>query len=206
MFKRGLFKLGLTGGIGSGKSKVADILAEQGASIVDTDQIAHALTAANGPAMPAIGQAFGDSVIAPDGSLDRVRMRELAFSDAGHRRALERILHPMIGEAVQANAAAATGLYLVFVVPLLVESGRWRDRLDRVCVVDCDAETQIARVQARNGMTRERVQSILDVQAMREERLQAADDVIDNSGQTSMESLREQVLVMHHRWCNLAGC
>ena len=201
-----MFKLGLTGGIGSGKSQVAHILAEQGASIVDTDQIAHDLTAPNGSAMPAIRQAFGDAVIAPDESLDRVRMRELAFSDATHRRTLERILHPMIAQAVQSHALAATGLYVVFVVPLLVESGRWRDRLDRICVVDCDPETQIARVQARNGMTRERVQSILDVQAMREERLQAADDVIENTGQTSLDSLRDQVLVLHHRWCNLAGC
>lgn len=201
-----MFKLGLTGGIGSGKSKVADILASHGVSIVDTDAIAHSLTAAGGPAMPAIRQAFGDDVVTVDGALDRVRMRELAFGDADHRRRLERILHPMIAEAVQAQALTASGLYVVFVVPLLVESGRWRDRLDRICVVDCDEPTQIARVQARNGMTRDRVQSILSVQATREARLAAADDVIRNTGDTTLEALKIQVLVLHHRWCNLAGC
>lgn len=201
-----MFKLGLTGGIGSGKSKVAEILASHGASVVDTDEIAHSLTAAGGAAMPAIGQNFGPSVLTEDGALDRVRMRERVFADAEQRKRLERILHPMIAEAVQARAQAADGLYVVFVVPLLVESGRWRDRLDRLCVVDCDAPTQIARVQARNGMTPERVQSILDVQATREERLAAADDVIRNTGDTSLASLQEQVLVLHHRWCNLAGC
>ena len=140
------------GGIGSGKSRVADMLAEWGASVVDTDEIARALTAAGGSAMPAIEQAFGAEALAEDGSLDRAWMRERAFADVAVRQRLEAVLHPLIGDETERQADAARGCYLVFVVPLLVESlPRWRPRVDRICVVDCDPATQIARAVAQRA-------------------------------------------------------
>ena len=140
-----MFKVGLTGGIGSGKSKVADMLASWGASIVDTDVIAHELTAPGGAAIEPIRRAFGPDVIAENGALDRAIMRELAFESPEARRRLEAILHPMIRDETRLRGELASGCYVVFVVPLLVESGRWHKALDRICVVDCDPETQIAR-------------------------------------------------------------
>ena len=176
-------RVGLTGGIGSGKSTVCRLLGELGAWIVDTDAIAHRLTAPGGRAIPAIAAHFGPEVIADDGSMDRTRMRERVFADAAQRRALEAILHPMIGEGTRAEAAAApTGSIVVFDVPLLVESGRWRDQVDRIVVVDCAVETQITRVRQRNGWTADTVQRIIDQQATRAQRLAVADDVIVNDG------------------------
>ncbi len=194
------FRIGLTGGIGSGKSRVADRLAELGAALIDTDVIAHQLTAPQGAAIAPLRAAFGDAVIDARGALDRAAMRELAFSDATARARLEGILHPMISAAVAHEASIARGSYQVFVVPLLVESGRWRDRVERICVVDCDPATQIARVGVRSGLTPEAVQRILDVQATREARLAVADDVIVNDGLTSPEALRERVDAMHAQW------
>lgn len=199
------YRIGLTGGIGSGKSRVADRLAELGAALIDTDVIAHQLTAPGGAAMPALRAAFGDAIADAQGALDRAAMRELAFRDASARARLERILHPMIGAAVAREAETAVGCYQVFVVPLLVESGRWRDRVDRICVVDCDPATQIARVGIRSGLTPEAVQRILQVQASREARLAVADDVIVNDGQTSPDALRERVDAMHASWLALAA-
>lgn len=146
-----MFKLGLTGGIGSGKTYVANLLAGWGASVIDTDQIAHALTAPEGLAIAPIRETFGADLIGPDGALDRARMRELVFATPAKRTALEGILHPLIAQEVFVQAQAATGLYAVFVVPLLVESGRWRDRIDRLCVVDCEETTQIERVRRVRG-------------------------------------------------------
>lgn len=200
-----MFKLGLTGGIGSGKSKVADMLAELGATVIDTDAIAHELTAANGGAIAPIRVAFGERAIAATGALDRDYMRALVFDDPGQRTRLESILHPMIAQEVQHQADQASGCYVVFVVPLLVESGRWTDRLDRVCVVDCERQTQIERVQARSGLSLERIEQIMDAQASRQQRLAAADDVIDNGVRISLGELKAQVLGLHQRWCNLAG-
>ena len=157
-----IFRLGLTGGIGSGKSTVASLLAARGAAVVAADAIARATTAPHGSAMPAIAQAFGAEFVNAQGALDRERMRALAFSDPDAKKRLEAIIHPLVSQAShdQTTAAIANGhRCIVFDVPLLVESGRWRQQLDRVLVVDCSRETQIARVMARNGWTREAVQA-----------------------------------------------
>lgn len=196
-------KLGLTGGIGSGKTKVADLLQDLGASIIDTDAIAHSLTAPQGLAIEPIREAFGDQVIDAQGALDRAQMRQKVFKDANARIRLEGILHPLIRQEVAREAQKATGLYRVFVVPLLVESGRWLEQVDRVCVVDCDEATQIARVMARSQLSAEQVEEIMMVQAARDERLAVAHDVIDNGANTDFENLRQQVLVLHRLWCNL---
>ncbi|MBB1597595.1 dephospho-CoA kinase [Achromobacter sp. UMC46] len=200
-----MFKIGLTGGIGSGKSRVADMLGEWGATLVDTDEIARALTAPDGAAMPAIEHEFGPQALTPDGALNREWMRERAFSDPQARLRLEAVLHPAITEETRRQADAATGLYLVFVVPLLVESlPRWRTRVDRICVVDCDPETQVARVQSRSGLTEPAIRRIMAAQAARASRLEVADDVIVNDGATSPEQLRAQAKTLHDRWLTLA--
>ena len=199
-----MLKIGLTGGIGSGKSAVADSLAKLGASIIDTDVIAHALTAPGGAALTPIRAAFGDRAIDPTGALDRDYMRNLVFEQPEQRKQLEGILHPLIAQMVQSQAQSVSGSYVVFVVPLLVESGRWRDRVDRVCVVDCDEATQIKRVQARSGLDIKRIKQILQAQATRQDRLALADDVIDNGSHITLRALESQVLGLHHRWCNLA--
>ncbi len=196
-----MYKVGLTGGIGSGKSKVADLLASWGAAVIDTDVIAHDLTAPGGAAIEPIRRAFGPDVIADNGALDRAVMRELVFQSPEARRRLEAILHPMIRNETEARARVAKGCYVVFVVPLLVESGRWVDVLDRVCVVDCDPETQIARVQARSGLTREAITRIMSAQASREERNAAAHDLVNNGGGTSLDDLEHRVRALHDSWC-----
>lgn len=197
------FLVGLTGGIGSGKSTVADLFAAHGASIVDTDAVAHALTAAGGAAIPAIRQEFGDAVITDDGALDRAAMRGIVFADAGARRRLEAILHPMIGHCCELMIAEAAGPYTIIVVPLLVESGRWRERIDRLLVVDCPVEVQIERVMRRNRLSREQIEAIIAVQASREARLAAADDIVDNGG--APEALGPHVDALHLRYVELAG-
>lgn len=196
-------RIGLTGGIGSGKTRVADQLGELGAAIIDTDLIAHSLTQPGGSAIPALRALFGEHIIDAEGALDRAAMRDLVFKDSSARARLEGILHPMIGSEVQLQASQARGLYQVFVVPLLVESGRWRERVDRICVVDCDEATQIARVGLRSGLTPDAVQRILDVQATRQARLAAADDVVVNDGATTPAQLRERVAAMHEYWMTL---
>lgn len=198
-----MLKIGLTGGIGSGKSYVADMLGKQGAHIIDTDVIAHALTAPGGSAMPAIEQAFGAVVITAEGALDRARMREQVFTDKTARDRLQAILHPMIAENVRLEATRERGPYQVFVVPLLVESGRWVSQVDRVCVVDCDRDTQVARVLKRSGLALAQIESILAAQATREQRLSVANDVIRNGVSISFDQLASQVLGLHEQWCNL---
>lgn len=200
-----MFKLGLTGGIGSGKTQVANLLGAWGADVIDTDLIAHGLTAPGGQAIEPISEMFGSDVIDQTGALDRARMRELVFAEATRRTQLESILHPLIAQEVFRQAEQARGLYAVFVVPLLVESGRWLDRIDRLCVVDCEEATQIERVQSRNAIPLATIRRILDAQATREQRLALADDVIDNSKNTTIDQLEKQVLVLHKAWCNLAG-
>ena len=175
------FSIGLTGGIGSGKTTVANMFAERGASIVDTDLIAHSLTAPGGPAMPAIVAEFGPEFADATGALDRARMRQLVFADAGAKARLEAILHPRIRDGALAVAAAATGSYVIYAVPLLVESGTWRSRVQRVLVIDCREEVQISRVMARNTLPESQVLAILAAQASRAQRLAAADDVIENN-------------------------
>jgi dephospho-CoA kinase len=176
----GTFAVGLTGGIGSGKSLVADLFAARGAAIVDTDQIAHHLTAAGGAAMPAIRSAFGNAFVTPEGAMDRAKMREHVFTDPAARKQLEAILHPLIRSATEHAAARADGAYLMLVVPLLIESGAWRDRLSRILVVDCPEQQQIDRVMNRSGLSAVQVRAILAAQATRETRLAAADDVVTN--------------------------
>lgn len=195
--------IGLTGGIGSGKSTVADLFAARGATLVDTDRIAHALTGPQGAAMPAIAAQFGQSVVAADGRLDRAAMRTLVFSDPAARHRLEAILHPMIRGESLAEISAARGTYVMLVVPLLVESGAWRERADRLLVIDCPEPTQIARVMSRSGLAREQVQAILAAQASRQARLAAADDVIDNSGEP--QALTAQVAALDAIYRRLAA-
>ncbi len=199
------FAVGLTGGIGSGKSAVADRFAALGAAIVDTDAIAHALTAAGGAAIEAIAREFGPDYIDAAGSLDRPRMRERVFNDPQAKAKLEAILHPRIREAALAAAAraAARAPYVVFVVPLLVESGTWRSRVERLLVIDCSAATQEARVCARSGLDAALVRRIIAQQASRAERLAAADDVLVNEGTLAQVAPRVQRL--HARYLERAA-
>lgn len=192
------FLVGLTGGIGSGKSAAADRLAELGAAVIDTDLIAHALTAPGGAAIEPIRAAFGNAVINTDGALDRKAMRDLAFSDPQARRQLEAIIHPAIRAESDRQIREAHGPYAVLVVPLLIESNSYRERYDRICVVDCPVEVQIARVMTRSHLPEDQVRAIIAVQSSREEKLAAADDVIDNSGDRA--SLYAQVDRLHARY------
>lgn len=197
------FVVGLTGGIGSGKSAVADLFEAHGACIVDTDRIAHELTAPGGLAMAAIREAFGDGVVAPDGALNRAAMRALAFELPDARKRLEAILHPMIREESARRCAEATTPYVILAVPLLIESGTYRERVARLCVVDCPEALQVERVMQRSGLEESQVRAIMAVQASRAQRLAAADDVIDNSA--ALEGLQEQVNVLHRRYLGLAA-
>lgn len=194
--------IGLTGGIGSGKTTVADCFASLGAAVVDTDVIAHELTVAQGAAMREIEAAFGDSVLRVEGGLDRTAMRRLVFSDPSAKSRLESILHPMIRLESEARCRSATEApYVMLVVPLLLESGAYRERVDRILVVDCDEDVQISRVMARSGLSLEEVRAIMATQASRSERLAAADDVVLNSG--GKEDLSAQVVALHRRYLEL---
>ena len=202
--------IGLTGGIGSGKSAVAEVFAAHGAVIVDTDAIAHTMTGPSGAAMAAVATAFGSAVLTPAGALDRAAMRELAFADPAARARLEGILHPAIRaesarQVAQAQADPVVP-YVILAVPLLVESGaytRGNGRVDRVCVVDCAEETQILRVMGRSGLSREQVLGIMSAQATRAQRLVVADDVIDNNG--TLAALQAQVAVLDLRYRRISG-
>jgi dephospho-CoA kinase len=189
-------RIGLTGGIGSGKSTVSQMLQARGAAVIDADAIARSLTAPHGAAMPAIANTFGATFITAEGALHRELMRAHVFSQPHAKQALEAIIHPLVTQEIQrqAQVAIANGHHtLVFDVPLLVEAGtRWRAQVDRILVVDCLEETQIQRVMARNGLSREAIQAIIQTQASRPQKLAAADWVIYNDGITQ-EALRECV-------------
>lgn len=197
----------LTGGIGCGKTQVARCFADCGVPVVDADEIAHAITAANGAAIPALQQAFGDTVIAPDGSLDRTKVRALVFADPAQRQRLEAILHPMIAAQAKTLLHEAVGPYALYVVPLWFEKAQARrqrtgesSETDSLCpiqviAVDCKEETQIARVMQRSQLTREAVEAIMATQVSRTERRGKADLVIDNEG--SLETLAQQVEEIH---------
>jgi len=189
------FSVGLTGGIGSGKSTVADMFAARGAAVIDTDVIAHQLTAADGAAIAPITAEFGSTFIDAGGAMDRAKMRAHVFSDPLAKRRLEAILHPLIRAETARAAESAEGPYLIFVVPLLVESGNWRERVQRILVVDCDEQVQLERVMRRNAMTLSQVQAIMATQASRQQRLQAADDVIVND--SGPAALLPQVTRLH---------
>ncbi|MBT9566775.1 MAG: dephospho-CoA kinase [Thiobacillus sp.] len=193
--------IGLTGGIGSGKSTVADLFARRGAAVIDTDVIARQLVAPGMPALAEIRAAFSDSVMDAEGQLDRAGLRRLVFADEVARRRLEAILHPRIRVEVKQALAHVDAPYAVIAVPLLVETQAYRDLLDRVLVVDCPEPLQIARVIARNGLSADEVRAIIDAQVSRATRLAAADDVIENT--VSVETLQSAVADLHHRYLNL---
>ncbi len=198
-----MFTVGLTGGIGSGKSTVAECFAAQGVPVIDTDVIARQLTAPGSEALDAIRTAFGETVMQSDGTLDRDALRRRVFADAAARHQLEAILHPRIRQVVEQALAALAAPYALIVIPLLVETGGYRDRLSRVLVVDCPEELQIARVMARSGLAEDEVKPILAAQTGRAERLAVADDVIMNTA--SPEVLRSQVATLHRRYLALAA-
>jgi dephospho-CoA kinase len=189
--------VGLTGGIGSGKSAAAEEFARLGATVVDTDAIAHELTETGGAALAQIERVFGKNFVSESGAMNRKKMRDLVFSDAAAKSKLESLLHPMIREESARRIAAAPGPYVIHVVPLLLESGGYRQRVDRILVVDAPEETQLARVKDR-GLDEAQVRKIIAAQAGRPERLRAADDLIDNSG--SLDALRKQVGALHEKY------
>lgn len=196
------FAVGLTGGIGSGKSTVAELFAGLGAGLVDADEISRRLTAPGQPAVAEISRRFGAQFVAPDGSLDRTKMRNVAFADASARKDLEAILHPLIRQESSRQVRESTAPYVIVVVPLLIETGHYRSTMNRVLVVDCEPETQIRRVMGRSGLARNEVLSIIASQVSREQRLGAADDVIANN--SDLETLRAQVGLLHLRYLDLA--
>lgn len=198
-----MFTVGLTGGIGSGKSTVADCFAAHGVPVIDTDVIARELTAPGGAELDAIRAVFGETVMRADGTLDRAALRRRIFADAAARRQLEAILHPRIRQVVGQTLATLTAPYALIVIPLLVEAGGYRDVLDRVLVVDCPEDVQIARVMARSGLTHDEIKAILAAQAGRAERLAVADDIIVNT--VTLEALRGEVAALHQRYLALAA-
>lgn len=196
------FVVGLTGGIGCGKSAAADEFARLGAAVVDTDAIAHELTRSGGAAIVEVRRLFGDQYIDARGAMDRAGIRTLVFSDAAAKARLERLLHPMIRAESERRIASANAPYVMHVVPLLLESPDYRQRVARVLVVDCAPQEQVARVQRRSGLGDEEIRRIIDAQTPRNVRLAAADDVIDNSG--SIDALHKQVRALHARYLSLA--
>jgi dephospho-CoA kinase len=209
-----MFSIGLTGGIGSGKTTVADVFAARGVPVIDTDLIAHGITAPGGVAMPLIEASFGAQYVLPDGSLDRAKMRERVFADDAAKAQLEAIVHPLIRAESERQRQAARGSYHIVVVPLLVESGDRAMRVDRILVVDCAVETQIARVMRRNGFSREQVLAIIARQATREARLAVADDVVLNDGSEGSDesieaatpgSLERRVDALHRQYMAMAS-
>ena len=196
------FTVGLTGGIGSGKTTVANMFAHLGATLIDTDLIAHSLTDENGEAVEAIKQAFGRDFILPSGAMDRAKMRQHVFAQPDEKKRLESILHPLIRERTEAAAAKSTDTYTIFVVPLLVESGSWKQRVSRVLVIDYSEQTQITRVMNRNGMTREQVLAIMNTQASRDQRLSVANDVIDS--ELDLTAIRLEVTRLNDTYLKLS--
>ena len=197
------FVVGLTGGIGSGKSAATGFFAALGIAVVDTDAIAHELTVAGGAAMPALVAEFGPAVTTADGALDRGGMRRLAFADPAARGRLEGILHPLIREVSEKRCRDAVSPYVILAVPLLVESASYRERCARIAVVDCPESLQVSRVMARSGLTGEEVRAIMLAQASRAQRLAVADDVLVNDG--DLHHLESQVAEVHRKYLLLAA-
>jgi dephospho-CoA kinase len=196
------FVVGLTGGIGSGKTAVAEAFARLGVPVVDTDAIAHELSAAGSPGQRAVAAAFGAPAIADDGNLDRGWLREQAFADPQFRGQLEALLHPLIRDEADRRMATWRTPYGLLVVPLLLERGGARSRVDRVLVVDCPEETQVARVIMRSGLAEALVRAIMATQLSRAARLAQADDILDNSG--SPEAILPQVAALDRRYRRLS--
>jgi dephospho-CoA kinase len=197
------FCVGLTGGIGSGKSAAASLFGKLGAAIVDTDEISHQLTAPGGDALPELKRQFGTASISASGGLDRAHMRDLVFRDAAARKKLEAILHPLIRERTRVGIATARAPYVIVVVPLLFETGAYLDIVKRVVVVDCDEDMQVRRVVARSGIAADEVRRIMAAQLPRAERVKRANDVLDNNG--DLEALKPQVARLHDRYLALAA-
>lgn len=200
-----MFSIGLTGGIGSGKTTVADMFAARGVPVIDTDLIAHQITAPGGIAMPLIEGTFGPEYVAADGSLDRAKMRARVFSDNTAKAQLESITHPLIRAESERQRNAAQGVYHIVVVPLLIEAGERASKVERILVVDCPKDTQIERVIRRNGFTRDQVLAIIARQATREARLAAADDVVVNDSAATLETLQREVDALHARYLAMAS-
>ena len=197
------FVVGLTGGIGSGKSAAADCFAAHGSTVVDTDALAHELTAGGGAAMPALLAEFGPEVGTADGALDRQRMRRLVFADPAARGRLEAILHPLIRALSDERCREAASPYVILAVPLLVESGGYRDCCNQIVVVDCPENLQISRVMARSGLAENEVRAIMAAQASRDERLAVADDVLNNDG--DLHHLEVQVADLHRKYLQITA-
>jgi dephospho-CoA kinase len=195
------YRVALTGGIASGKSTVADLFAELGVPVIDTDRIAREVVEPGRPALAAVVEAFGHGVLAADGSLDRRHLRERVFADPADRRRLETILHPAIRAEMERQSQAAAGAYQLLVIPLLAEGGR-RDHVDRVLLVDAPESTQIERLIRRDGVAREQAEAALRAQASRAQRRAIADDVLENTGEPA--ALRAQVAALHARYLELA--
>jgi len=198
----GPYTVGLTGGIGSGKTTVANLFGELGVALIDTDVIAHQITAPGGIAIAPIRAAFGEQALNAEGAMDRARMRTLAFSDDSAKRTLEAILHPLIAAESRRQRAAATSPYVMLVIPLLFESGSWNKRMQRTLLVDCPEDLQISRVMQRSGLGSEQIRAIMAKQMTRAGRLALADDVIDNAGDGS--NLAGNVRQLHERYLELA--
>jgi dephospho-CoA kinase len=196
------FVVGITGGIGSGKSAAAEEFARLGATVVDTDLIARELTETGGAALPHIKSLFGAAFITQHGAMDRDAMRKHVFSDPAAKQALEKLLHPMIRAEADRRIAGSTGPYVIYVVPLLIESGGQRDRVQRILVVDAPEDLQVERVRTRSGLSDKEIRSIIAQQAARQARLAVADDVIENSG--SLDALRKQVAALDARYRKMA--
>ncbi|MEQ1773242.1 MAG: dephospho-CoA kinase [Burkholderiales bacterium] len=196
------FCVGLTGGIGSGKSSAARLFQALGAGIVDVDEISHALTKPGGAGIPGIISQFGRETIAADGSLDRARMRDLVFNDAQAKSRLEAVLHPLIGQKAKDQVAHASEPYVLLVVPLLLERNAYKDLVQRIAVVDCSEQTQIERTMRRSQLSEATVRAIMAAQISRADRLVNADDVLNNDGGES--SLQKQVAALHERYLELA--
>ncbi len=198
-----MLKVGLTGGIGCGKSTVAEIFADLNIPVLDADQIAHSLVEKGQPALARIQQEFGASVLNPDGSLNRRHLREMVFSDLKQKQKLESILHPLIYKTLQAELETLAAPYCIISIPLLFETDMTHF-VDRILVIDCPVETQIERVKIRDNLTIERIQSIIDNQVSRAYRIAKADDLIDNS--TTDYRLAEQVKKLHNLYLSLSAC
>ena len=196
------FIIGLTGGIGCGKSSAARIFADQGAAVIDTDEIAHRLTEKGSPALAAIIGQFGSSYLLPDGSLDRAALRQRVFSEADARKKLEALLHPLIKQQAISEMAAAQGPYLILIVPLFFETGEFRNLVNRVLVVDCEENQQITRTMARSKLSADEVRAIMATQISRAERIKQADDILPNQG--NPENLVQLALDLHRRYLELA--
>ncbi|MDP9158112.1 MAG: dephospho-CoA kinase [Pseudomonadota bacterium] len=200
-----MFSIGLTGGIGSGKTTVADMFSARGVTVIDADLIAHQITAPGGVAMPLIESAFGPDFVTADGAMDRAKMRARVFTDPAAKAQLEAITHPLIRAESERQRSEARSAYHIVVVPLLIEAGERASKVDRILVVDCPVETQIERVIQRNGFPREQVLAIITRQATREARLAAANDVVVNDSAATLQTLQREVDLLHARYIEMAA-